>query len=81
MTTPGEDHPAYSPFGTEQVILPDHFGQALGPKAVRQRARRILGQAARFKEIAHAADISCIRLLGMGKCVLAGPSLPLARSA
>ena len=44
------------PFGTEQMILPHHLGQAFGPEPVGQGARRILGQAAGFKKIAHRSQ-------------------------
>ena len=52
---PVRHHPAQRAFRVQQMVLPHHIGQGFGPQAVGQRARRILGQAAGFKQIGHAA--------------------------
>jgi hypothetical protein len=48
-------HAAQRPFRRQKMILPHNFGQAFGPQAVGQGARRIAGQVAGLEQIGHGA--------------------------
>ncbi len=58
MGAPSRDHPADGTIRTEQMVLSYHLGQALGPEPIGQGTRCVLGQAARFEQIAHRSGYS-----------------------